>query len=238
MYWFLQLNIECSCSPVWDERKPSSTGVWNQVSHRLLWVRQHYSDCQTWEGERDDVQVCHCSVGWLNGMFELPSQRKWTCSGFFPPRYLKHDWVSQCQATHTSSLSHTHTLHFTVHPPNQKLHSFTSLFHFPLCPTPILVLISAQPPSLLAFHPTIIYVSILNPQSLGKYYRLLHNPWKVRDTSDCISNHTPWRSGLQVQQLSSWFQSAHCHLMVQFVCDPEGTPTMKCSPQYVRHDIS
>lgn len=37
--------------------------------------------------------------------------------------------------------------------------------------------------------------------SLGKYYRLyLHNPWTVRDTSDCICNHTPWQ---QVQQLIS-----------------------------------
>lgn len=83
-------------------------------------------------------------------------------------------------------------------PSTKKLHRFTLSLFSP----PSIIFNGAEAPSLLGFYST-IYIYTLNPPSLGKYYRLLHNPWKVQDTSDCICNHTLTAAGPRVSDFNA-----------------------------------
>ncbi len=160
--------------------------------------------------------------GWRTGMSQQHQLAEWIVWTALPEEMsllwlfstkIPEAWQTlTCQPTHT--LAHKVLLYL-----HRKLHSFSSHYHSPLSLLPV-IFPGAQVPSLLGFHST-IYIYILNPQSLSKYYRLLHNPWTVRDTSDCICNHTSW---LQVQQLLISVHTLPPYgLMVQCVCVQEQT---------------
>lgn len=165
-YWFPQLNIELSYSPVWEESKAVSTGVWNQVNHRLLSVRQKHSGYQTWEQRKER---------WCTGMSQQCQLAEWNVWAALPQEMsllhlfftkIPEAWLTPpCQATHTQS--------FPVCPPKCTQLIITVLS---------LSLLFSSVLNLHSLH-SAIYINILNPQSLCKDYMLLHNPWKVQDTS-------------------------------------------------------
>lgn len=134
-YWFLQLNIEWSCSPVWDESTPASTGVWNQVNHRLLSVRRHYPDCQTQERRE----------GWRTGMsqqHQLAEWIVWTCppTGSEPALVVFRQDTRGMTNSHVSGCAHINTQSLTVHPMKVAQLQFSlslSLVIFPGAPAPI-----------------------------------------------------------------------------------------------------
>lgn len=191
-YWFLQLNIEWSCSPVWDESTPASTGVWNQVNHRLLSLRQHYPDCQIWEGE-ERIE------GWRTGMSHQRQVAEWivltSLSEEMSLLWLFSTKIPKaCQATHTF----THKSLLYIH---QK---FSSHYHSRLCPSLSSVLRLHRS---WGFIQQYIFIYSI-PRDLANITGscIIHGQCKTSLIASVITH-------LDCRSSSFWFQCTHCHHM-------------------------